>query len=53
MFAILFAVISYPPSPPELDDDVWSETLQQYIDWIDTFQVLPKSLEYVAYLGSS
>lgn len=42
----------YPPFP-NLQQDTWSEELQQYVDWIDTLNVLPKSLEYVEYLGIS
>lgn len=40
-----------PPAPPDLHADVWSEALQQFIDWIDSLPELPERLQYLAYLG--
>ena len=42
--------LSSPCTPP-FHMDVWSETLHQYIDWIDSLNIIPKALEYYAYLG--
>jgi hypothetical protein len=56
MLSILILIISYPaennpPNFPPLQKDVWSESLQQYIDWIDSVNPLPQELQYVSYLG--
>lgn len=40
-----------PPAPPDLNADVWSESMQQFIDWIDSFRTPSARFEYVAYLG--
>ena len=53
--ALVSLSIPVAPSPPNFPpwyQDTWSEQLQQYIDWVDTLSVLPKSLEYIAYLGN-
>ena len=53
MIWILYLAISPPSAPhyPPLQQDTWSDVLQQYVDWIDTINPLPDALKYISYLG--
>jgi len=38
------------PYYPPLQQDIWSSTLNQYVDWIDTI-IIPDALKYTSYWG--
>ena len=55
LLTVMYVFCNNPPSPPNFPPlylDVWSESLQQYIDWMDSKNPLPTALEYLAYWGT-
>ena len=54
MSGVVMLILAYPvqPSPSPEPLEVWSDVLGQYVDYFDSFDVLPKRFKYLAYLGS-